>query len=501
MLFSTTEFLFVFLPITVAGFAFCAATFSLRAGTVWLTAASLFFYAYWDVSLLPLIVLSILVNFAFGKLLFVNRSKALLAAGLCFNLGLLGYFKYAGFFVNNVEALLGVEITELKIVLPLAISFFTFQQVAYLVDVYKRRAIEPDFLNFCLFVSFFPQLISGPIVHHSEMMPQFRDSARSWLSRKLVPVALAFIAIGLYKKVVLANGLSPIADNVFLTAETGVPLFWDAWIGALAYTFQIYFDFSGYTDMAIGIALLFGIRLPMNFNSPYKATNIIDFWRRWHMTLSRFIRDYIYIPLGGSRNGKSRRYINLMLAMLIGGFWHGAGWTFIIWGGLHGVYLIVNHGWRRFGPTRRRDSSSISRWTGRILTFFAVVVAWVFFRATDVDSALNILAGMAGHTGIGSGGAGTQIMAMLVAMLAIVWFTPNSCEMFRFAKPVIFPDKNGAESASDPRGATEFLSPAIGVLRSRTYVLTPLVVILGLVSLLIVIDGSGQTQKFIYMIF
>lgn len=496
MLFSTTEFLFVFLPVTVAGFAFFAAAFSLRAGTVWLTAASLFFYAYWDASLLPLIVLSILVNFACGKLLFVNRSRPLLVAGLCFNLGLLGYFKYAGFFVENIETLLGVEITELKIVLPLAISFFTFQQVAYLVDVYKRRAIEPDFLNYCLFVSFFPQLISGPIVHHSEMMPQFRDSARRWLSRKLVPVAIAFIVIGLYKKVVLANGIAPIADDVFLTAESGIPQFWDAWVGAFAYTFQIYFDFSGYTDMAIGIALLFGIRLPMNFNSPYKATNIIDFWRRWHMTLSRFIRDYIYIPLGGSRNGKSRRYINLMLAMLIGGFWHGAGWTFIIWGGLHGLYLIVNHGWRRFGPARRRDSS-LARWTGRILTFLAVVVAWVFFRATDVDGALNVLAGMAGQAGTGDGFADGQVAAMLAVMLAIVWFTPNSCEMFRSVKPVILPGKDADIAGGDPVTS----SPWSGVLRLKAYALTPLVVVLGVVSLLIVIDGGGQAQKFIYMIF
>jgi alginate O-acetyltransferase complex protein AlgI len=500
MLFSTTEFLFAFLPLTVVGFALIAGTISLRAGTAWLTAASLFFYGYWNASLLPLIILSIVVNFTCGKFLFANQSRALLVAGLGFNIGLLGYFKYAGFFVANVEALLGMEIVELNVVLPLAISFFTFQQIAYLVDVYRRQAIEPDFLNYCLFVSFFPQLISGPIVHHSEMMPQFRDSARQWLSRKLVPVAFAFIAIGLYKKVVLANGISPIADEVFLTAQTSIPQFWDAWTGALAYTFQIYFDFSGYTDMAIGIALLFGIRLPMNFNSPYKATNIIDFWRRWHMTLSRFIRDYIYIPLGGSRHGKSRRYVNLMLAMLIGGFWHGAGWTFIIWGGLHGLYLVVNHGWWRFGPSRR--SGSLSKWTGRLLTFFAVVVAWVFFRAADVGDALNVLAGMAGQadsdlSGAGQGLAGGQVALMLAAMLAIVWFTPNSCEMFRSIKPVIIP-KNEADIAGTDTDASSRWS---AVLRLKAYALTPLIVVLGVVSLLIVIDRGAETQKFIYMIF
>lgn len=496
MLFSTTEFLFLFLPLTVAGFALVAGTDSLRAGTLWLTAASLFFYGYWDVSLLPLIVLSIVANFAFGKILFSTRSRTYLVAGLCFNLGLLGYFKYAGFFVENLEKLLGREIAELNIVLPLAISFFTFQQVAYLVDVYKRRAVEPDFLNYCLFVSFFPQLISGPIVHHSEMMPQFRDAARHWLSRKLVPVALAFIVIGLYKKVVLANGISPVADGVFLGAQTAIPGFWDAWIGALAYTFQIYFDFSGYTDMAVGIALLFGIRLPMNFNSPYKATSIIDFWRRWHMTLSRFIRDYIYIPLGGGRKGKSRRYVNLMLAMLIGGLWHGAGWTFVIWGGLHGIYLIVNHGWRRYGPACAHGSR-ISKWCGRIVTFLAVVVAWVFFRAEDADDAMRILAGMSGLADGAPVFASGQVLAMLLAMLFIVWFTPNSCQMFRTVQPVIVPDRD-----------VDSLSPAVpaegwfaSVLRLKSYALTPVLVVLGTVSLLIVIDRGGQTQKFIYMIF
>ena len=501
MLFSTTEFLFAFLPLTVAGFALIAGAISLRAGTVWLTAASLFFYAYWEASLLPLIVVSIVVNFACGKFLFANRSRALLVAGLCFNVGLLGYFKYAGFLVDNVEALLGMEIAELKIALPLAISFFTFQQIAYLVDVYRQRAIEPDFLNYCLFVSFFPQLISGPIVHHSEMMPQFRDSAREWLSRKLVPVAIAFIAIGLYKKVVLANGISPVADDVFLAAQTGIPQFWDAWTGALAYTFQIYFDFSGYTDMAVGIALLFGIRLPVNFNSPYKATSIIDFWRRWHMTLSRFIQDYIYIPLGGSRRGKSRRYVNLMLAMLIGGIWHGAGWTFIIWGGLHGLYLVINHGWRRVGPSRR-SGGSLSKWVGRILTFFAVVVAWVFFRAADVGDAFNVLAGMAGQadsglSGAGQGLAGGQVALMLAAMLAIVWFTPNSCEMFRSVKPVIVPNREADVAGTDIDASSRWFA----ALSLKAYALTPLVVVLGVVSLLIVIDRGAETQKFIYMIF
>jgi alginate O-acetyltransferase complex protein AlgI len=495
MLFSTPEFLFLFLPVTFFGFAIVSATISLRAGTLWLTAASLFFYGYWDTSLLPLIVLSIVVNFALGRALFVNRSKAILTVGLCFNLGLLGYFKYAGFFVENIERLLGTRIAELDIVLPLAISFFTFQQVAYLVDVYKRRAIEPDFLNYCLFVSFFPQLISGPIVHHSEMMPQFRDAARKWFSRKMLLVAIAFIVIGLYKKVVLANGIAPMADGVFLAAQTGVPAFWDAWKGALAYTFQIYFDFSGYTDMAVGIALLFGIRLPMNFNSPYKAVSIIDFWRRWHMTLSRFIRDYVYIPLGGGRAGKSRRYVNLMLAMLIGGLWHGAGWTFVIWGGLHGLYLIINHGWRRFGP-KSAQPGLVSVWSGRILTFLAIVAAWVFFRADDIGDAARVLTGMSGFGGGGLFAARAKDVMVLAVMFLIVWFTPNSCEMFRSVKPVLMPDSDADAERPAVTGAH---FPA--VLRLKYYTLTPFLIVIGLVGLLIVIDGGEQSQNFIYMIF
>lgn len=496
MLFSTPEFLFLFLPVTFVGFAIVSTAISLRAGALWLTVASLIFYGYWDTSLLPLIVLSVVVNFCLGRALFANRSKPLLILGLCFNLGLLGYFKYAGFFIENAEKLLGTKLAELNIVLPLAISFFTFQQVAYLVDVYKRRAIEPDFLNYCLFVSFFPQLISGPIVHHSEMMPQFRDAAREWFSRKLLPVAIAFMVIGLYKKVVLANGIAPMADGVFLIAQTDVPAFWDAWKGALAYTFQIYFDFSGYTDMAVGIALLFGIRLPMNFNSPYKSASIIDFWRRWHMTLSRFIRDYIYIPLGGNRVGRSRRYTNMMLAMLIGGLWHGAGWTFIVWGGLHGLYLAINHGWRHFRP-KSAPPGFLSTWSSRLITFLAIVVAWVFFRADDFGDAMRLLTGMAGLADGGLSAARKRDLLVLAVMFLIVWFTPNSYEMFRSVRPMLVP-----EGAVDGEGVTaSALTQPLPLLRLKLYALTPLLIAIGIVGLLIVIDGGEQSHNFIYMIF
>ena len=492
MLFSTVEFLCLFLPITVAGFAIAARMFSLRVASAWLVAASLYFYAYWNVSLLPLLAGSIVVNYLCGRALFRTRSKPLLIAGVIFNVGLLGYFKYAGFLVDNAEHVLGVELADLNIVLPLAISFFTFQQIAYIADVYQGKAIEPDFLDYCLFVSFFPQLISGPIVHHSEMMPQFRDRDRQWLNKRLAPVALGFLVIGLYKKVVLADGIAPVADQVFGAAQNGVPAAADAWTGALAYTFQIYFDFSGYSDMAVGVALLFGIRLPLNFNSPYKATNIIDFWRCWHMTLSRFIRDYIYVPLGGNRKGKSRRYVNLMLAMLIGGLWHGAGWTFVIWGGLHGLYLMVNHAWRRVFP-RPGGGSAVGAWAARLLTFFAVVVAWVFFRADDIGDAHRMIQGMFGLAPGEPVLVGGREILWLAAMTFIVWFTPNTWQLFRHADPVVVP------AYTVPQGETG--SARVAEWRFAPAVLVPLSIALAVVSALVVIDRGSQTQRFIYMIF
>lgn len=492
MLFTTIEFLCLFLPVTVAGFALADRFVSPKAARLWLVAASFFFYAYWDISLLPLLLASIVVNFLCGHALFRQRSKPLLIAGIVFNVGLLGYFKYAGFFIENIEHLLNVKIAALQIVLPLAISFFTFQQVAYLADVYQGKAVEPDFLNYCLFVSFFPQLVSGPIVHHSEMMPQFRDAGSNWLTRSLTPVAFGFLVIGLYKKVVLADGIAPIADRVFDAAAKGVPALGDAWIGALAYTFQIYFDFSGYSDMAIGVALLFGIRLPLNFNSPYKATSIIDFWRGWHMTLSRFIRDYIYIPLGGNRKGKSRRYTNLMLAMLIGGLWHGAGWTFVIWGGLHGLYLIVNHGWSRIFPVGSAGGWLRSR-IGWVLTFLSVVIAWVFFRADDVGAAARMLQGMSALAPGQPVLSGGRELFWLAVMGFIVWFLPNTWQLFRHANPVVLPSAELAKSDLFPLpAAVPNFGPAV---------LFPLSVAFAVVSLLVVIDRGNQTQRFIYMIF
>jgi alginate O-acetyltransferase complex protein AlgI len=337
----------------------------------------------------------------------IQPAKAILIAGIAANLGLLGYYKYANFFVANLNALFGSSLVLETIILPLAISFFTFQQIAYLVDAYRGETHEYSFLHYALFVVFFPQLIAGPIVHHHEILPQFARSTLYRLKAEHLAVGLTIFALGLFKKVVLADGVAIYATPVFDAAQAGTALtFFEAWGGALAYTFQLYFDFSGYSDMAIGLARMFGVRLPLNFNSPYQSTSIIDFWRRWHITLSRFLRDYLYIPLGGSRKGEARRLTNLLITMLLGGLWHGAGWTFVLWGGLHGFYLVVNHAWRQ-RRTRRghTQSSRLGRFFGWLLTMLAVVIAWVPFRAEGMTATQNMLGAMFGFNGIGIPGS------------------------------------------------------------------------------------------------
>ncbi len=410
MLFNSYEFIFLFLPISLMIF-FAITRLHREAAILWLVAASLFFYGWWNPAYLGLILLSMGINFAFGRKLGTlsktrrhHEAKLWLSIGIALNLAALGYFKYANFFVESLNAAAGTAFHLNPIVLPLAISFFTFQQIAYLVDAYKGITHEYRFSHYALFVTFFPQLIAGPIVHHQEMLPQFMDKANLKPRLENLSVGLAIFFIGLFKKAVLADGIAPYASSVFNTAGNGEPItFFIAWGGALAYTLQLYFDFSGYSDMAIGAARLFGIKLPLNFHSPYKSLNIVEFWRRWHMTLSRFLRDYLYIPLGGNRRGPRRRYINLFLTMLLGGLWHGAGWTFVVWGGLHGLYLAINHAWHHlqsnlpFAVLPTGPAGKMLAWT---MTFSAVVVGWVFFRAPDFPSALTILHGMAGFNGI-----------------------------------------------------------------------------------------------------
>jgi len=350
MLFNSYQFIFLFLPITLLGFHLLGKEGYNRTAIAWLVGASLFFYGWWNPAYLALILFSIVFNYGVGVSLGYApnspKKKSVLFLGVASNLGLLGYYKYANFFIENINVITGAEIVLDQIILPLAISFFTFQQIAYLVDVYRDKVKEHNFLHYCLFVTFFPQLIAGPIVHHKEMLPQFAQAITYRLRAKHLAVGFTIFVIGLFKKVVLADGIAVYATPVFEIAEFNVALtFFEAWGGALAYSFQLYFDFSGYSDMAIGIARMFGIRLPLNFNSPYKAISIIDFWRRWHLTLSRFFRDYVYIPLGGQRKGEIRRLVNLAITMLLGGLWHGAGWTFVFWGGLHGLFLVINHIW------------------------------------------------------------------------------------------------------------------------------------------------------------
>jgi D-alanyl-lipoteichoic acid acyltransferase DltB (MBOAT superfamily) len=396
MLFSSYTFLLQFLPATALAFA-AARRHSPRAGILVLLGASFFFYGAWQPIYLALFLASIAFNFWFGLLMEdAARRRAVGILGITLNLAALGYFKYTNFILDALNALSGIPLPFSSIVLPLGISFFTFQQIAYLADIMRGAKTERDIVRYTLFVSFFPHLIAGPLVHHTEMIPQFKRG-RSGRSAVLAARGLAIFAAGLFKKVVIADNLAQFVTPVFahIDAGGGVTAWW-AWLATLAYTMQIYFDFSGYSDMAIGLALLFGIRLPVNFRSPYKAASIIDFWRRWHITLSRFLRDYLYIPLGGNRLGEQRRYVNLLVTMLLGGLWHGAGWNFLIWGGLHGAYLAINHlwhGWRRH-VSRSASSARVARALATLswaVTFLAVVIAWVFFRAKTMAGAGRML--------------------------------------------------------------------------------------------------------------
>ncbi len=396
MLFNSPSYFFVFLPLAVIAYFLINRMGYYRTGKVWLVVASFYFYAYWNSAYLGLIIASILVNYLVAGSIRRHRehtalgSKPLLVVGIAFNLGMLGYFKYSDFFIANINSLLATNIPQLELLLPLAISFFTFQQIAYLVDCYRYNIHEYDFLNYCLFVSFFPQLIAGPIVHHKEMMPQFMSRENASLQWDNIARGVLLFSIGLFKKVVIADTFAIWADAGF--ADPTAPDFVSAWQTSLSYTFQLYYDFSGYTDMAIGAALMFNIRLPLNFNSPYKAVDIQDFWRRWHMTLSRWLKDYLYIPLGGNRRGSARTYVNLFLTFLLGGLWHGAGWTFVIWGAMHGIALVLHRLW----STRAYKMPVLPAWA---LTFVFVNFAWVMFRADDVSTAARIMSGMIGLNG------------------------------------------------------------------------------------------------------
>lgn len=456
MLFDTYVFIFAFLPIVLLGYFSLNHYRLLLAGKVWLLGASLFFYSWWNISYLPLILASILINYAVANQVtacskreknIVSR-KAIFIFGLLFNVGLLGYFKYADFFILSSNFLIGIDTELLHIVLPLAISFFTLQQIAFQVDVYEGLAKEHNFIDYAIFVSFFPQLIAGPIVHHKEMMPQFQQLRSKILNYKNLTIGLFIFSIGFFKKAVIADTLSVWVMNGFDNSE--VLTFIDAWITSSSFVFQLYFDFSGYSDMAIGLALMFNIKIPINFNSPYKANNIIHFWQCWHMTLTHFINAYIYTPI--IKSMKNITFTKVMwttiLSMGICGLWHGASWTYLVFGILHGIALVVNHCWRKY----KLKMPTILAW---FLTFSFINFSFVIFRAQEWEDVLKIYKGLAGMNGFrlplsfegnlellkqygiefGESLYGGASIATLVVLLLLILFTNNTEHLQKNFKP------------------------------------------------------------------
>jgi alginate O-acetyltransferase complex protein AlgI len=485
MLFNSYIFIFAFLPVALLIF-YRLGKVSHRLAALWLVAASLFFYGWWNPRFVGLLFSSVAFNYAAGYLIGhrLQRGKAtgmLLAGAIAVNFMLLGYFKYANFFLVNVNALFAFNLPIGEFFLPLGISFFTFTQIAYLVDTWRGKVREYDFIHYLLFVTYFPHLIAGPVLHHAQMMPQFARATTYRVHWENIALGVSIFVLGLAKKVLLADSLAVFSSPVFdIARDGGQPMFVEAWIGALSYTLQLYFDFSAYSDMAIGLSLMFNVRLPLNFNSPYKSASIIEFWRRWHMTLSAFLRDYLYIALGGNRKGTVRRYANLMATMLLGGLWHGAGWTFVMWGGLHGFYLLINHAWRSFkGRMGWGAGGAIARFFAAGLTFLSVVIAWVFFRAESFSAAISVLTGMSGARGISlSDSVGTHLGAFALKMeqanvvfsglaplsginpdkamilitlgLMIVWLLPNVAQMTQRYRPTW--ESLQSASVEEPQG-------------------------------------------------
>ncbi|MHB0850617.1 MBOAT family O-acyltransferase [Stutzerimonas nitrititolerans] len=448
MLFNSMVFIAGFLPVVFLGFVLLAGSGRQRFAAIWLTLASLVFYGWWNPAYVPLLVGSMVVNYLIGGYLMRRPSKAVLILGVAANVALLGYYKYTGFLFGTLDSAFDLGWSVGDIILPLAISFFTFQQIAYLVDAHDGEVAEHDFVNYCLFISFFPQLIAGPITHHGEMLKQFNDGSTFRPRIDNVSLGLTVFVLGLFKKVILADPLGENASPIFAVAASGtVPSLYDAWYGALSYTLQIYFDFSGYSDMAIGLGLLFGLRLPVNFNSPFKAHNVIDYWSRWHMTLTRFLTAYIYNPIvmritrkrmaAGKplpRRGKMSvgTFVVLIayptvLTMFISGVWHGAGWQFVAFGLLHGFYLVVAHGFRAYKARHGLPLDSDKLWhhAGAVLlTFLCVVVAMVFFRANSLTAAMAMLTGMVGLSEMHTDFDKSDYLTVAI-LLAFVWIMPN----------------------------------------------------------------------------
>ena len=455
MVFSSNAFIVYFLPTAFIGFLLLSATGLRRLVLAWLILASFVFYAWGRYENLPLLVGTILFNYVVGGQLLKRPNRALLVLGIAANLGALAYYKYAIFGVSVASSLFNANWPAPNIILPLAISFFTFKQIAYLVDAEDGEVADHSFLNYCLFITFFPALIAGPITHHREMLTQFDDPESVRPRWNLIAIGATLFLVGLFKKVMIADPFGSYTGQVFEAARHGpVPLA-GAWIGALGCALQIYFDFSGYSDMAIGLGLMFGIALPLNFNSPYKAKNIIEYWRRWHMTLTRFLTAYIFNPISTSltrrRMARGKRIMSggvmyptvfvqlvafpIMVTMLAAGVWHGAGWHFMIFGLLHGFYLVTAHAWRLYKKAQGLplDEGGIVRvGFSVLLTFVCVTIALVFFRAADVSSATRIISGMAGLNGVREPSPIEGFLgAMIAVFLFVVWALPNAYEWLR----------------------------------------------------------------------
>ena len=443
MLFNSYSFLFIFLPITFILFLVLQTIFKGTYSIFFLFVASLIFYGYWNPLYLPLLLGSIGFNFCISLLM--TRSNTLFyCLGIFGNVALLIYFKYSTFLISNLYFIFNQPMELLNGDLPLGISFFTFTQIAYLTDCYRKQIHPPKLGDYGLFVTFFPHLMAGPILHHREIMPQFDQ--KKLLSWENISLGLTLFSIGLFKKTMIADSLAPYANTLFDAAAKGPVTFIEAWCGTFSYSFQLYFDFSGYSDMAIGLARIFGIMFPLNFNSPYKANNIISFWRRWHMTLSRFLRDYVYIPLGGNRKGNISRYINLMITMIIGGIWHGAAWTFVVWGMLHGFYLIINHLWlslkKHYFGSLLTLNAFINTLIARSITFLAVALAWVFFRAESFTTSHHILKSLVSAdfsltSQLYTSASLNHLFVLLGITSFIVFIAPNSQQLLHQYQPAL----------------------------------------------------------------
>jgi alginate O-acetyltransferase complex protein AlgI len=410
MLFNSHLFLLAFLPLSVALYRLIPNRDAVR---VWyLVAVSLVFYGYWDVSFVPLLVVSVLGNWGLSKLYQASGRRLVPATGIALNLASLAYFKYAAFLVANLNLALNTSFAVDKVLLPLGISFFTFHNIMYLADLYRGKAPIYRLRDYALYIVFFPQIVAGPLVRHWELIPQIPKDPWGPDTAERLGRGLTLLIIGLVKKVLIADALAPLVNSTFTAAaQHTMPGLGDAWAAVLGFTFQIYFDFSGYSDMAIGIALMFGFALPFNFDAPYRSLSLRDFWRRWHMTLSRLLRDYLYIPFGGNRHGLPRQILALLGTMLLGGLWHGAAWTFVIWGGLHGIGLAAGVLWRRYLPPMPAVFSGP-------LTFAFVVFAWVFFRSGSIGQAATMFSAMAGAGGVhGARHLASILIAALIAFL------------------------------------------------------------------------------------